>query len=114
MIHRPPSNPCLCCGSKGGEFWTRARDIEYLSTADEFDYLHCPDCDSLFIDPVPAERLAEIYPPTYLSFSRGESGLVMRIKMELDRRIFARLLRSIPGEELSVLDVGGAPDSSSM
>ncbi len=100
-------SPCLSCGAQRAELWTKARDIEYLATDEVFDYLHCLECDSLFIDPVPVDRLAEIYPDTYLSFRRGKSNWVLRIKLWLDRRNFSKLLRRVPGQHLNILDVGG-------
>jgi len=83
-------------------------DAEYLTTTDHFLQRRCLECGALFIDPVPAHRLAEIYPPNYYSFSRlGRPGFVQRIKLALDRRLFGKTLRQLPATQLSVLDVGG-------
>ena len=56
---------------------------------------------------MPRDRLAEIYPDTYYSFSGGRLSPVERVKQWLDRRMFRKLLRGIEGESLSALDVGG-------
>jgi SAM-dependent methyltransferase len=102
-----PEARCLACGGGRLEPWAKARDVEYFTSADEFAYLRCRDCGALSIDPVPEDRLAEIYPPSYYSFG-GESGsLLQRIKQALDRRLFRRLLRGMGGPELAALDVGG-------
>jgi SAM-dependent methyltransferase len=61
----------------------------------------------LFIDPVPRERLREIYPPSYYSFSSPSGSLTQRVKAWLDARMFRRLLRCLPQPTLRVLDVGG-------
>ena len=54
-----------------------------------------------------SDRLAEIYPDTYYSFSGGKLSPVERVKQWLDRRMFRKLLRGIKGESLAALDVGG-------
>jgi SAM-dependent methyltransferase len=87
-------------------------DVEYETTADRFAYRLCAACDLLAIDPVPADRLAEIYPPGYYSFAGGEDALgrrslVARAKAALDRRTFQRVLALAGTGAPSVLDVGG-------
>jgi SAM-dependent methyltransferase len=99
---------CLVSGSTRSEIWADVWDAEYLTTTDHFLQRRCLDCGALFIDPVPADRLAEIYPANYYSFApRGRPTLVLRVKEWLDRRLFKRVLRGVPGERLNVLDVGG-------
>jgi SAM-dependent methyltransferase len=107
-------NPtCLVCGDAADELWTSAVDVEYETTADRFDYWLCRGCDALSIDPVPRDRLAEIYPSTYYSFAGGgdalaeRAGLVTRVKAALDRRTFRRVVALSGTEAPSVLDVGG-------
>lgn len=98
---------CLACGSSDVAHWATARDVEYLSTTDSFAYVRCGDCGTLSIADVPGDRLAEIYPDTYYSFSGGKLSAVERVKQWLDRRMFRKLLRGIEGKTLSALDVGG-------
>ncbi|KAF1684806.1 methyltransferase [Pseudoxanthomonas broegbernensis] len=102
------SGTCPICGSEG-TLYAQARDIEYFSTPEAFDYRLCSTCDLLFIDPVPADRLNEIYPDNYYSFVANESGknLVTKFKEWLDKRSFRGFLSGIPGPRLNVLDVGG-------
>lgn len=107
-------NPaCLVCGAEAAELWASAVDTEYLTMPDRFEFWHCPDCDCLSIDPVPADRLAEIYPPEYYSFAAGrvELGRVARagaaVKSRLDRRTFRRVLGLAGTDTPSILDVGG-------
>ncbi len=99
---------CLACGGDQHEWWATARDVEYCSTAENFDYRRCARCQALFIDPVPVDRLAEIYPRNYYSFlGFGKASPMSRIKAWLDRRVFRRILAELPGDTLRVLDVGG-------
>jgi SAM-dependent methyltransferase len=98
---------CLVCGSDRADFWARAGDEEYHTTDESFAFYRCRDCRVLFIDPVPADRLAEIYPANYYSFAARKRSLVGAVKDALDRRLFRRLLRQLPGASLRVLDVGG-------
>lgn len=98
---------CLACGSADVAHWATARDVEYASTADSFDYVRCGECGALSIAEVPSGRLGEIYPDSYYSFSGGALSPVERVKQWLDRRMFKKLLRGIAGETLAALDVGG-------
>ncbi len=102
-----PAPRCLACGSAHSTWWANARDGEYFTTTDAFDYFRCDQCGVLFIDPVPRDRLAEIYPANYYSFSSPDNSLVQRLKRKLDERLFRRLLRDLPDRSLSLLDVGG-------
>ena len=107
------SASCPVCGAPLTETWTSAVDVEYETVPDRFDYLLCPTCDLLAIDPVPAERLGEIYPPDYYSFAAGDDALdsreslVARAKGALDRRTFRRVLRLAGTDAPRILDVGG-------
>ena len=101
------SAACLACGSGELEDWTVSKDVEYFTVPDEFAYRRCRECDALSIDPVPSDRLAEIYPGNYYSFDEGSRSWVTRVKESLDRRGFRKLLAGIEGDELAVLDVGG-------
>ena len=98
---------CLACGGRDVSFWSSARDVEYHSTADSFGYLRCGECGALSIADVPSDRLGEIYPDTYYSFSEGRPSIAERVKQWLDRRMFRRLFAQIKSESLSALDVGG-------
>ncbi len=98
---------CLACGSADVQPWATARDVEYHSTADAFGYVRCTGCGALSIAEVPRDRLAEIYPDTYYSFSGEKLSIPERVKQWLDRRQFRQLLGRLKGETLSALDVGG-------
>ncbi len=99
--------PCLLCGSTRTAWWADATDGEYFTTAEIFGYFRCETCGVLFIDPVPRDRLAEIYPANYYSFASPANTLTQRLKRKLDQRLFKRVLRQLPGPALSLLDVGG-------
>jgi SAM-dependent methyltransferase len=93
------------------ELWATATDTEYGTTSERFAYYRCPDCDCLSIHPLPADRLDEIYPPTYYSFTSGGgaggTGVTDRVKARLDARSFRRATALIAGERPRILDVGG-------
>lgn len=98
---------CPLCAHTDTAFHATARDIEYRTSERDFAFHRCQHCDILFIDPMLADRLGEIYPPNYYSFATGGKSVAVRAKEWLDRKRFARLLGGIPGDSLSVLDVGG-------
>ena len=107
------SSSCHVCGQAITTVWTTATDIEYGTTAERFTYRLCERCDALSIDPLPADRLHEIYPPTYYSFASGDSpldaerNLVTRVKARLDLRTFRRALSKVAEGPVRILDVGG-------
>lgn len=102
---------CLACDSRDLRFWARAHDIEYYSCTDEFSYFKCKTCGALSIDPVPEDRLPQIYPASYYSFSGHTKTLAERVKQALDRRLFRKLFSMIdPAQDkssFSALDIGG-------
>lgn len=99
---------CPVCSSGETRRHADARDEEYFTTPEVFQYFRCSRCGVVFIDPMPTGRLAEIYPPNYYSFDPVVvQSPVFRVKDFLDRRFFAKILRSVPGTKLSALDVGG-------
>jgi SAM-dependent methyltransferase len=98
--------PCPVCGS-ASEAWAVVTDVEYHTSEDEFDYLRCPSCRTTFIHPMPVDRLTEIYPANYYSYSTDDRSWVERVKERLDRRRFRKLLAGIDGATLAALDVGG-------
>lgn len=98
---------CLICGSDNLEFWAEATDVEYFTTTERFSYYLCGDCSAMSIDPVPDDRLNQIYPANYYSFASANPSLSMRVKTALDRRLFRSILGPMAGQSLSALDVGG-------
>jgi hypothetical protein len=55
-----------------------------------------------------ADQLDLIYPKNYYSFDEGgEKNVVIRVKEWLDARLLRKILRTIPGNTIRVLDVGG-------
>ncbi|MEI6643873.1 MAG: class I SAM-dependent methyltransferase [Novosphingobium sp.] len=102
--HRPA---CPLCGKAETRFHAEAHDIEYCTSDESWVWHACDHCGVLFIDPMPVDRLSEIYPANYYSYGAGKASTVQKIKEALDRRRFKGLLSAIPGTELSVLDIGG-------
>jgi 2-polyprenyl-3-methyl-5-hydroxy-6-metoxy-1,4-benzoquinol methylase len=89
-------------------WYARATDIEYFTTKQEFDFYHCADCDIVFIYPMLRDQLSTIYPPNYYAFDdKSKDSLTWKVKGWLDRILLRRVLSRIPGEGLSVIDVGG-------
>ncbi|MDL4820253.1 class I SAM-dependent methyltransferase [Actinomadura opuntiae] len=102
-----PGLRCPLCRGTRTRPWARARDLEYFTTEDEFAYHRCPDCRLVFIDPVPADRLAEIYPASYYSYGPPDRSFAARVKQRLDAAAFRHVLARVPGAAVNVLDVGG-------
>ncbi|CAM3157982.1 Methyltransferase [Sphingomonas antarctica] len=98
---------CLACGSRHVSHWATARDVEYAAVPESFDYVRCGDCCTLSIVDPPRDRLGEIYPDTYYSFSETGASRVERVKAWLDRRQFRKIFAGVKGDRLSALDVGG-------
>lgn len=104
---QPKSPPTLPFSLDDAVHWATATDVEYFSVPDQFEILHSPAHEVLFIDPMPSNRLHEIYPPSYYSFADPSGSTVQRVKTWLDRRLLGSVLHQVPGDALRVLDVGG-------
>jgi len=98
---------CLVCHSEELTLWAKAKDLEYLTSDDEFSYYLCAKCDVLSIDPLPIDRLKEIYPDNYYSFVESDSSFVENIKEWLDGRYFSSILKKIKKQNINAIDIGG-------
>jgi SAM-dependent methyltransferase len=100
---------CPVCHAAQATLFARSPDREYRTSADVFEYWHCAVCDVVFLNNPPVTRLREIYPANYYSYCMDSSrrSWLVSLKEYLDRRLFRQQLNRIPGDELSVLDVGG-------
>ena len=98
---------CPICSTRETRFHAKAHDIEYCTSSDVYSWRGCDACGVLFLDPMPTDKLGEIYPSNYYSYAEGKSSTVQKIKEALDRKRFKGLLSAIPGQSLSVLDIGG-------
>lgn len=109
MIEPELNATCPVCGSRNIVHFASARDVEYYTSDQSYSYLQCKDCHSVFLEAPPADQLEKIYPSNYYSYSPGQqlNSITERFKRYLDARLFKKLLRQIPGENLNVLDVGG-------
>lgn len=99
--------PCPVCKSQHAQLWSRSRDWEYSSTEELYDFFHCKNCDTIYIDPMPVDQLDVIYPHNYYSFVAQKKSLPVRLKEYLDKQLFKNLLKQLGGEELKLLDIGG-------
>jgi hypothetical protein len=96
---------CLACASRELDYWATAHDVEHKTVPESFTYYRCRRCEALSIDPVPEDRLGEIYPPTYYSFTAARRSVVDRVKETIDRGRFRKTFSRLSGAELSALDV---------
>ncbi len=98
---------CPICKNANTHFFTHGWDSEYRTLERKFQYYYCNNCPVIFLKDPPVDRLEEIYPPTYYSFSDGGLRFLRRIKSFLEIRMFRNILKNISGDNLSVLDIGG-------
>ena len=98
---------CPLCRQSRIAIHARARDIEYQTLDRWFDFYRCTHCQVLFIEPMLADHLDQIYPPNYYSFVNAPKTVAARVKEWIDLRTFQRALKSVAGDSLSALDVGG-------
>lgn len=103
----PEASRCPVCGGAGRPL-ARCRDLEYFTSDAEYVYALCERCPVVFLVDPPVDRLGEIYPSTYYSYSADHpASFAFRLKESLDLALFRRVLNGIEGERLNVLDVGG-------
>ncbi|MCU4180675.1 class I SAM-dependent methyltransferase [Bosea sp. BH3] len=98
---------CPLCSSQSTSVYAKATDIEYFTSDDVYDIRACDECGILFVDPMRSQELNKIYPKNYYSFQNNKKNLVVQLKEWLDRRALRQLTQQIPGQELSILDIGG-------
>ena len=108
MVNPGAGKRCPVCGGSQASVFARARDIEYYTSDKQYIYVRCGNCSSVYLESPPADRLDEIYPANYYSYeaSQRSKSILDRIKAFLDARLFRKLLRLIPNDNLRVLDVG--------
>ncbi|MBI3551111.1 MAG: class I SAM-dependent methyltransferase [Elusimicrobia bacterium] len=103
--------PCPLCGKEGAraQAVARGKDYEYATTEIEFEFVACPGCGLVYLNPRPrVEALARIYPADYYPFVGDDEGSgpvrILRARWE-SRKVmdYARLLGPGPRK---VLDVG--------
>ncbi len=105
-VEHLPAVACPVCRETKSRLWSSAKDYEYFTSSKTYDYFHCNACDTIFINPIPVEELRTIYPSNYYSF-KAPKGIVVKLKEWLDKRLFKKILASIPGDSINVLDIGG-------
>ena len=90
-------------------FFSTATDIEYFTMPDRrFDIFHCAGCDVLFVSPMLVDELDVIYPTNYSAYDDAAiKTFAVHIKEWFDGLMLRRILRSIDGSSIRVLDIGG-------
>jgi 2-polyprenyl-3-methyl-5-hydroxy-6-metoxy-1,4-benzoquinol methylase len=109
VVNLEAEKQCPVCGSRESGIFAHARDVEYYTSDKSYSYLSCGQCGSIYLQSPPADRLNEIYPANYYSYETSQqlTSLPDRIKSHLDARLFRKLIRLLPNDDLRVLDVGG-------
>ena len=107
MTKTDPHIICLNCQSSNTILYATAKDVEYFTTEDEFQYHLCNHCKVLFIHPVPTEKLQVIYPANYYSFTNNNKSISFAVKSWLDKLFFKKILKKINAGKINILDAGG-------
>jgi SAM-dependent methyltransferase len=110
--------PCVHCGTAGGELMWAGREHEYVNTTnDEFRFVRCPTCGVLRLNPRPdVSELGRIYPPNYYAYGLQaeeedpSSGLGAKLKQRMYQRRFEALVERLgkTSGTIRLLDVGCA------
>ncbi len=110
-LKNPPNLPF---DLSDAELWTNASDVEYFSSEKKYEYFISKRNDILFIDPTPVDKLDEIYPSNYYSYSNksitlnsNKKSIVELIKYAFDNFKLKLLLSELKTSQISILDVGG-------
>jgi SAM-dependent methyltransferase len=99
---------CPVCKTRNSTFFARARDAEYFTSSEDYTYLRCNECLTVYLQNPPIDRLNEIYPQNYYAADGDfNESFLYKIKDSLEKRMFRKILRRIPGGSISALDVGG-------
>lgn len=98
---------CPLCQKRTNTLHANAQDIEYFTSDTTYQIRNCDPCGILFVHPMLADKLGEIYPKNYYSFGVTATNFAQRIKERLDQRRFRQISSSIKGDSLRALDIGG-------
>lgn len=104
---------CPVCNSTNIIDFAAVKDVEYGTINELFAYKDCRKCKSIFLQDPPVKKLSLIYPDNYYSVDGVTNSPIsflqalQKIKDFLDKRLFSNALKSLKGNRLSVLDVGG-------
>ena len=98
---------CPVCNKNTDKKYCSATDVEYFTTTDTFDFFLCDPCEILFIHPMPVNLLPIIYPANYYSFTSKSDSFLFKLKDFIDTLFYKKIMRSIPGNRIRVLDIGG-------
>lgn len=101
------NNTCPICGHNHTTIWTKTKDLEYVTSEDEYTYHECLNCNTIFLEEFPMSKLDKIYPPNYYSFLTQKRNLALSIKEYLDKIYFSKVLKKFRGKQINILDVGG-------
>ncbi|CAN5876589.1 hypothetical protein BH11BAC4_BH11BAC4_24300 [soil metagenome] len=98
---------CYNCRSNDTGHYATAKDVEYFTDNDHYEYYQCNCCKVLFIHPQPLNKLQQIYPSNYYSFNDNSKSVSFKIKNKLDGLFFKKQLSRFSKKDIKVLDIGG-------
>lgn len=102
------SAKCDLCDVDDGVPMAVGEDFEYRTSPDSFLMMRCRRCESLYMNPRPAEsEFPRIYPDNYhaFNFSQDDFGVIHHIRRRLEAQRLLRWCRGL-GDEAKILDVG--------
>lgn len=98
---------CPICKSQHIDIWSKAKDLEYLTSDKEYTYYKCLNCTTIFISEFLVLKLNEIYPSNYYSFLKKEKNIAVSIKEYFDKIYFKKILKRYDNKPINILDIGG-------
>lgn len=101
---------CPICHKKEGiTLWSTCTDFEYNTSDESYNYYECRGCKVVFLSPLPVDRLEEIYPLNYYSYSSSKTSVLFRVKSWLEVKNYRKVLKDQYQywRDGSILDVGG-------
>ena len=100
---------CGICGASRHRPYAVSADYEYQTCRNEWTFVECLDCGTIYLHPRPAAgTLATIYPANYYSYAYDQriNAVARRAKDWLDRRRLVWMLGLLGRPLRAYLDVG--------
>lgn len=100
---------CGICGADRHRPYASSADYEYNTCRNEWTFVECLDCGTVYLNPRPAaDTLSTIYPANYYSYNYDQriNALAVRAKEWLDRRMLAWIVGLLGRSPRTYLDVG--------
>lgn len=99
---------CPVCGGDSSSFVAKGYDYESLTCSNEWFFVKCESCDTVFLNPIPTPEAMElVYPQSYRPHGSSKYKNIVRVLHDFSERPNIKGYRKLVADpEATVLDLG--------